>query len=283
MTEPETNHSPNLSHPSLGRSFKNRYPFFLACPSFIYPDHILPNVRMLADFLDEIEVLIFESAPARHLPPAADIREMAAIGAARALRYNVHLPVDVNIAHPDASHRTDGLERMLSAIDRVRPLCPTTWTLHLPFDEPSTDAASIGPWQDRALASADTLLNRSGLAPRSVSVENLNYPLDWLDPVIQALDLSVCLDTGHLMEHGHDPGRVFGEYKDRISILHIYGGVARGRGHVGLHRLPAEQEKTLTRILDQFTGIVSLEVFSHSDLTGSLAALEQLVSSERFR
>ncbi len=44
------------------KSYKGSYQFRLGTTSFIYPDHYLPNVKMLGPYLNEIELLLFESA-----------------------------------------------------------------------------------------------------------------------------------------------------------------------------------------------------------------------------
>ena len=77
------------------------YPFRLATTSFIYPDDYVPNVRLLGAFVDEIELLVFESDA---LPSEHTVRELASLSREQAVGYNVHLPLDVSIGHGD-SHR----------------------------------------------------------------------------------------------------------------------------------------------------------------------------------
>lgn len=278
MTDPKTDTSGKHSYTPLPRSYKNRFGFSLACPSFIYPDHILPNVSMLAPFVDEIEVLVFESTPADNLPPQDDIRQMAALAEKGQLSYNVHLPTDVSITDPDPDRQKQAIERIVAAADRTRPLAPVTWTLHLPFEENSKDAGTVQKWQKRAIDALERLLVRSGIAPRHISIENLDYPPEWMEPVAEAMDVSVCLDTGHLLEYNFDILETFELFRPRITILHLYGDVAAGRGHLGLHRLDARHVPAVSRILEGFCGTVSLEVFSFNDLSKSLPALEGLVS-----
>ena len=49
-------------------------PFRLGTTSFIYPDHIIPNVQKIGRFFDEIELLVFESSPKGVLPSREEIR-----------------------------------------------------------------------------------------------------------------------------------------------------------------------------------------------------------------
>ncbi|MBS3808725.1 MAG: TIM barrel protein [Desulfobacterales bacterium] len=279
MTDPEPRKPEKLSYEPLPESYKRRFHFTLAAPSFIYPDHILPNALMLAPFIDEIELVLFQSRSGQDLPPAEEIRELAEISKDRDLTYNVHLPIDVSITDADKHNRALALEYTVRTVECARSLAPTTWTLHLPYKEDFSDKASVNAWQKRTKAAAEQLLERTGIAPRFVSVETLDFPPEWIESVVSRLDLSVCLDIGHLIEFGYDISKTFYRFKDRISILHLYGDVISGRGHVGLHRLPEAHLPAVTNILSQFTGTVCLEVFSYKDLKASLRTLQQIVEN----
>lgn len=261
----------------LPESYKSRFPFTVAAPSFIYPDHVLPNARMLAPFIDEIELVFFEGAYEESLPPAGDIGKLAELTESTGLTYNVHLPIDVSITEPDEKKRARAIELTARAVERARPLEPSTWTLHLPYTGGGSDSASVENWQKLADRSVKTLLDSTGIAPRMVSVETLDYPPSWLKPVAAGLDLSVCLDIGHLMEHGHDIAETFDIFGEQISILHLYGGVETGRGHIGLKHLPDIYAPAICEILSGFSGTVSLEVFSRKDLEESLSSLVKLL------
>lgn len=281
MTGHNTDNKENrLPYKPLSKSYRNRFPFTLAAPSFIYPDHVLPNVRMLAPFIDEIELVLFESSPEESLPPAPDIKALAGLSQSEGISYNIHLPIDVKITDQDTEGRADAIEKIAYAVERARMLEPSTWTLHLPYTGTSHDSASVNQWQSMAGSAVETLLKRTRISPRLISIETLDFPPAWLEPVARDLDLSVCLDTGHLMEHGRDITEAFELLGDRISIIHLYGGVKQNRGHVGLERLPESLAPAVSGILRQFTGIVSLEVFSRNDLEKSLEHLVSLAMPE---
>ena len=85
-------------YPSLARSYKGIFPFKLGTTSFIYPDDYIPNVKMLGPYLDEIELLLFESLPADSLPTSGVIRELSELAGEHDVTYNIHLPTDVSIS-----------------------------------------------------------------------------------------------------------------------------------------------------------------------------------------
>ena len=255
--------------PLLSKSYKGRFPFTLATTSFIYPDDYVPNVRRLGPYLDEIELLCYESA---HLPARGTIEELSRLSAECGVTYNVHLPTDLSIGHRDGSHREQAVNAVLRAFERVAPLSPTTCTLHIPCDGHPLPADDSERWRDRVQASLEKIVG-AGVAPGLISVETLDYPLETLKDLIDAFGLGVCLDVGHLILHGRDVEKTFAEFKDKAAILHLHG-VRDGKDHLGLDHLPHDLEAPLTRVLPTFKGVVSLEVFSFNHLSASLNWLE---------
>jgi len=74
----DANEKVSLSmYPVLPKSYKGAYPFRLGATSYIYPDHIIPNVKMLAPYLDEIELLLFESASKDSRPSKHEINKLS--------------------------------------------------------------------------------------------------------------------------------------------------------------------------------------------------------------
>ena len=79
--------------PSKGyESLKNRFPFRLGTTSYIIPGELLPNVNFLADKVDDIELVLFESDEITNLPDAATVRALIASSstAAHPSRASVH-------------------------------------------------------------------------------------------------------------------------------------------------------------------------------------------------
>jgi sugar phosphate isomerase/epimerase len=255
--------------PLLAKSYKNCYPFRLATTSFIYPDDYVPNVRLLGPFVDEIELLLFES----EAPPSADtIRELASLSQEHAVGYNVHLPLNVSIGHADALRRRRDVEALLRVFDRVAPLSPSTFTLHIPSENPAVMPEAGEPWKDAVHRSLTELTTAIG-DPARISIETLDYPLEWMADLIEAFGLAVCMDVGHLVRCDQDLELFFRSFGSRISIIHLHG-VQNGRDHLPLVQLPPPVEKTIRRLLCRFKGIVSLEVFSFGALAASLDWLE---------
>lgn len=259
--------------PRLPSVFKRRYPFRLATTSFIYPDDYVPNVRRLGPHVDEIELLFFESA---QVPAPATIQALAALSRELDVSYNVHLPTDLSIGRSGRGPRARSVEALLRIFEQVAPLAPSTLTLHIPCEAPGGPAELRRPWMDAVQRSLCDL--GAGLGdPARISIENLDYPLEWLEEVIAACGVSVCMDVGHLLVCGRDPGPFFRRFESRISIIHLHAAEG-GRDHRPLTRLPQPADETLRRLLAGFAGVVSLEVFSLEALTASLDWLEERIA-----
>jgi sugar phosphate isomerase/epimerase len=256
------------SFPPLATVCKKRFPFSLACPSFVYAAGYADNVRRLAPFVDEIELLFFESRFADSPPSPALVNELAQLARAGGITYNVHLPTDIFPGHRDGAARGRAVDVLANVIDRCAILAPTTFTLHLMRDPSEPD---LRRWQDRAAESLHAVLaNR--ISSRRISVENLDDGFKTTAPIIEGLDLSVCLDMGHLMARGDDVAACYDRWEKRITAVHLHG-VDGAQDHLPLNRLSPAQMQTVLGVLDRFSGVVSLELFSLEALNTSLRHL----------
>ncbi|MDQ7837558.1 MAG: cobamide remodeling phosphodiesterase CbiR [Thermodesulfobacteriota bacterium] len=317
------------NYSKFSKSYRRRFPFRLATTSFIYPDRILPNAMRLAPYLDEMELILFES---KNLPDREEISDLSALQNKEGLSYNVHLPLDIFLGHPSDKARAEGIAAVQEAIALTKRLTPSTYTLHYNYDEtpirlrrakdnennpPSPPfskggdmldsplengesqspplgkdvAPSIPPlekgdtggfpgeknlslWQRHIAESTGNIL-KTGIKPGLISVETLNYPLTWVEDIINDLGLSVCLDLGHILLGGGDPRYYLDKYLEKTAIIHLYG-VYQGRDHLGLDVLDEAALLDWLRLLKGYTGTVSIEVFSFHHLQTSLEVLEKL-------
>lgn len=228
---------------------------------------------MLGSYLDEIEILIFDSVSESDFPSAEDINQMVALADEYHLTYNIHLPIDISLGSPHADLRRRAVDVMIQTVELTEPLNPTARILHLPLDVAATDQTEINHWRQRLEKSVEALL-LAGLPGQSLSVENLNYPLEWIRPIIETFDLAVCIDVGHLLGQGIDWQSEWRQWSHRTNMIHLHG-IQDHRDHCCLDTL---SQSTLARILGtlkSFAGTVSVEVFCFDDLKKSLMCLER--------
>src|SRR5215510_11726547 len=182
------------------------YPFRLGTTSYIIPDDILPNARYLAGKVRDIELILFEvdDGP-NNLPSREVIEELKQIAHEHDMTYTVHLPLDLKLGE-DGSERDLSLVKAKRVIDCVQELNPWAYILHLDGKSvrTSTDAEIIKQWQDHSVHALEIVSEWAGDA-KKLAVENLEtYPLDFIQPVLDRIPVSRCVDIGHLWLDGHD-------------------------------------------------------------------------------
>jgi len=255
-----------------------KYPFRLGTTSYIIPDDILPNARYLAGKVRDIELILFEvdDGP-NNLPSAEVINELAKIGQDHDITYTVHLPLDLKLGE-DGSERDQSLVKAKRVIDRTRGLGPWAYVLHLDGKavRTSKDTEWIERWQDQSVRALEIVSEWSGGAEK-LAVENLEtYPLDFIQPVLDRISVSRCVDVGHLWLDGHDPIPYLRAALPHTRVIHVHG-IAE-RDHRSLAFTPQENVNAVWKELMQanYQGVLTLEIFSEEDFISSLAVIEKI-------
>lgn len=251
---------------------KGRFPFRLGTTSYIIPDAILPNIRFLGPYLDEVELVLFDSGREENLPSHGEIEEMAHLGEEMELTYNVHLPADIFLGDPDPKVREQAVVTAIRFYQRTVPLSPTAFVLHL--DSRGADGHEVRNMEGWIgwLRGSMVRLAREGMDLRRVAVENLDYPLDTISPLVAEFGMSFCLDTGHLLRYGFDLRTYLESFLPQTSMIHLHG-VVDGADHRGAHGIYPVEWRAISEALAGYRGGVSLEVFSLQDLSSSMDRL----------
>jgi sugar phosphate isomerase/epimerase len=251
----------------------NPYPFRLGATSYIIPADLLPNVYYLAGKMQDVELVLFDvdDGPS-NLPTSEQIAELRAFAAANDLTYTVHLPLDLHLTNPIS------LEKARRVIDCTRDLDPWAYVAHLDGRSVRNGATPeiMQPWQDQAVETLKIVGGWVG-GIEKLAVENLEgYSLDFLSPVLERIAVSRTVDVGHLWLDGHDPLPYLREALPRTRVIHIHG--INERDHTSLAHIATEK---LRAVLDEliranYSGIVTLEIFSENDFLTSIRVLEML-------
>ncbi len=255
------------------------YPFRLGTTSYIIPDDILPNARYLAGKVRDIELILFEVDDGPNNLPSADvIDELSEIAKDNEMTYTVHLPLDLKLGEHD-SERDQSLVKAKRVIDCTRGLNPWAYVLHLDGRSvrSSTDNDLIEHWQDQSVRALEIVSEWAGGAEK-LAVENLEtYPLDFIQPVLDRIPVSRCVDVGHLWLDGHDPIPYLQAALPRTRVIHIHG-IAE-RDHRSLAFIPQEKVRAVWEelIRSKYEGVLTLEIFSEEDFISSLDVIENLV------
>ena len=254
------------------------YPFRLGTTSYIIPDDILPNARYLAGKVRDIELILFEvdDGP-NNLPSPEVIDELSLIAQDNDMTFTVHLPLDLKLGD-GGSERDQSLVKAKRVIECTRGLDPWAYVLHLDGKSvrTSTDAKLIKRWQDQSVRALEIVSEWAGGAER-LAVENLEtYPLDFIQPVLDYIPISRCVDIGHLWLDGHDPIPYLQSAMPRTRVIHIHG--LAERDHRSLAFMPQEKVRAVwdELIRAKYAGVLTLEIFSEEDFVSSLEMIERL-------
>ena len=262
----------NKHFPLLPKSYRKGFPFRICAPSFIYPAGWADNVMLLGPYLDEIELLFFESAGLCALPNEKEVTELARLMIENGISYNVHLPTDISLGAIDPLDQQQALNTIHRVMDLANPLSPTTWTLHLPLDPLHSNKKSLYAWVKRLLRNLEALFS-SGVDPKHITIETLDYPFDWIDDILASFDIGICMDIGHLLLSGTDIRHFFETYEEHIHIIHLHG-VLKNRDHLPLTVFSNRKLAEIINFMAGFQGTVSVEVFNFDSLDTSLRCLE---------
>jgi sugar phosphate isomerase/epimerase len=250
------------------------FPFRLGTTSYIYPDQIVPNVAKLAPFLDEIELVLFESQGQDNLPDDVQMKDLMSFSRSGEVDFNVHLPIDIFLGDKNEEVRFRGISVVKKVIERTCCLKPSLYTLHFDLrDKNGREEADIEAWRRRITRSGGEIV-KCGMEPGYISVETLGYPFEWIEDIVKEYGFSICLDIGHILITGQDLRLYLDKYLPKASIIHLHG-FQNGTDHLAIDRLPEPALQLIFSHLQDYHGIVSLEVFSLDDLKRSLFTLEE--------
>jgi sugar phosphate isomerase/epimerase len=145
-----------------------------------------------------------------HFYSPAAIEELAQLKAERGLSYTVHLPLwSAEPSTPLQPVREGSVRAMVDIIRATQPLDPECYVIHATgalaaeFYQmripPAGKALLLRQFQNGARQSLQTILAETGIHSRKLAVETIEFPFDLMMELAEGLDLSVCLDTGHIL------------------------------------------------------------------------------------
>jgi sugar phosphate isomerase/epimerase len=246
----------------------------LGTTSYIWPAGLLPNVRRLGPWIDDVELVLFDLEEQSNLPDAETAAELRALARTHDLTYTVHLPLDLHPAHPLS------MEKAEKVIGRTRDLSPRAYVLHLDGRavEGTPDRATLANWR-RGARQALRAVAEMVDDPRDLCIENLeNYPPEHLLPLLDETPASLCVDVGHLWLTGRDPLAFLATHLDRTRVIHLHGTGERDHQSL-LHQGLGPVAAILALLADRrYDGVLTLEVFGREDFFSSRELVCEVVN-----
>ena len=249
----------------------------LGSTSYVWPADILPNVRRLGPWVDDVELVLFEVKDASNLPDAEMVAELNALAGKHDLTYTVHMPLDLTLAHPPS------LQKARMVIECCHELSPWAYVLHLDGRdvEGEPDAATLGRWRASARQALEDLVELVG-DPTVLCLENLeNYRPDAFFPLLDDMGVSLCVDVGHLWLTGREPVQFLTQNLAHTRVIHMHG--IGERDHQSLTLQGFSRVAPVLNLLawHGYDGVLTLEVFGRTDFFSSRELVEGIVNGRR--
>jgi sugar phosphate isomerase/epimerase len=215
---------------------------------------------------------------------------------AEGLTYTLHLPLwSVEPSTPLTPVRRGSVEAVVQSIRAALPLDPEVYVLHatgalaaefynMKISEMAR-ALILRQFQNGARESIKAILDATGLPSRKLAIETIEFPLDLTLELAEELDLSVCLDTGHVLAGfpgWFDLFDVLERLLPRLAEVHLHDSrnmPAGQRGYGEDHKPLGTRDLDVGRLLDRladahFTGPIIFEL----TVSEALASLEYVRS-----
>ncbi len=214
-------------------------------------------------------------------PPA--IERLAELKAETGLTYTVHLPIwSVEASTPLAAVREGSVRAVIDCLQATLPLEPELYVLHATgalaaefyrMDLPDLAKTFIlRQFQAHARQSLQTILTETGIPSRQLAIETIEFPFDLTVELAEELDLSLCLDSGHVLVGFSGPVDLFEALErclPRLGEVHLQDGpwqgperkIGYGKDHQPLGTGDLDTGRLLDRLSEAgFDGPVILEL-----------------------
>jgi sugar phosphate isomerase/epimerase len=210
------------------------------------------------------------------------IERLAALKQEQGLAYTVHLPLwSVEPSTLLTPVRQGSVRAVVECIRATLPLHPEVCVLHATgalaaeFYRMRTGAARaliLRQFQNCARESLKAILGETGIASRQLAIETIEFPFNLTMELAEELDLSICLDTGHVLSGFSGPVElddVIERCLPRLAEVHLHDSprlapgrpVVYGKDHQPLGAGDLDVGRLLDRLAAaNFTGPLIFEL-----------------------
>jgi sugar phosphate isomerase/epimerase len=187
---------------------------------------------------------------------------------AEGLTYTLHLPLwSVEPSTPLTPVRNGSVEAIVQTIQATRLIDPEVYVLHATgslaaefYNMKISEMARtiiLRQFQNGAKESIKSILSETGLPSRKLAIETIEFPLDLTLELAEEMDLSVCLDAGHVL--AGFPGwfdffEVLEKLLPRLAEVHLHDSKKMPTGTRGYgedHKPLGQGDLELGRFLDR--------------------------------
>lgn len=253
----------------------------LAATSYVWPADILTNIERLKDYVKGIQLVLFELPEESNLPNEIEVAKLNELKQRYELSYFIHLPLNLDIYNTDRFVKETG-----KFIEIGKSINAELYILHLNLAEKYSKYQYHSGLSNKELkkfysagkSSLDALFNKYQVKD-TLLIENINYPIEWLDFFVFKCGMNICLDIGHLFLH-NDEISLVKKYSEKIKLIHLHDLNEKGADHSEL-----KNYKRISSAFDvlqeiNYKKFIVLELFDTSKFFDSLDFLEKFRKSE---
>jgi sugar phosphate isomerase/epimerase len=174
----------------------------------------------------------------------ATVERLGDLRAETGVTYTVHLPLwSLEPSTPLAPVREGSVQVATEMIRATRSLAPECYVLHATgalaaefyrMDLPDlAKGFLLRQFQGHARQSIQTILEETELPSRQLAIETIEFPFDLTLELAEELDLSLCLDTGHVLVGFSGPvslAEALERCLPRLAEVHLHDAPEQGPG-----------------------------------------------------
>lgn len=199
----------------------------------------------------------------------ATVERLAALKAELGLSYTLHLPLwSVETSTPLTPVRLGSVQAVVDTLRATASLEPEVVVFHatgalaaefyqMRLSE-LAKALILRQFQQAAGASLALILAETGIPSWQLAIETIEFPFELTLELAEALDLSLCLDTGHVLVGFSGPIALFDALErclPRLAEVHLHDGPWQGPeraiGYGKDHQVLGTGDLDVARFLDR--------------------------------
>lgn len=172
------------------------------------------------------------------------VKNLAKLKQTRNLSYTLHLPLwSVETSTMQEPVRKGSTEAVIQTINATKDIAPEVYVLHATgalaaefSSMPLPDAIRLmvlKQFEEMAMRSIRDVLSQTQIPSRSLAIETIEFPWELTLEIADTLNLSICLDTGHVLAGFpgyHSLTDIITQAGSRIASVHLHDSAQRKPG-----------------------------------------------------
>jgi sugar phosphate isomerase/epimerase len=257
-------------------TYKKRFPFKIGSTSYVLPDNIVPNVQYMSDFVDDIELLFFESFDKSPVISNSEIAELRSIAADKNISYSVHCPIDIHAGSADKTVQEKFVNQIEQLYDATKTLNISGYIVHLDGISDSSSEEELKLWHDNVDFIGKRIGEIKSLDRSKICIENLGYNPRFNLDIVNKHNFSFCLDMGHFWLNRHDWKSIVPIAINKTRVIHLHG-VHNDKDHRSLKvNNYLQLNEFLTTCLADYANVVTIELFNKDAVFESLEYVKDI-------